>query len=71
MNKFISIDESNISYIIHKYLSHWKEIIAASTLERWYYNYKRGGFDALIPKRRCDTGQPRKLDEDITEQIRF
>lgn len=45
--------------------------ISASTLERWYYNYQRDGFDALIPKRRCDTGSPRKMDEDITSQIRF
>jgi transposase InsO family protein len=45
--------------------------VSASTLERWYYSYSKGGFDALIPKRRWDTGQPRKLDDDITEQIRF
>lgn len=45
--------------------------ISASTLERWYYNYQRDGFDALIPKRRCDTGSPRKMDEDIINQIRF
>lgn len=36
--------------------------IAASTLERWYYNYKKKGFEALIPVRRCDTGRTRKLD---------
>lgn len=45
--------------------------ISASTLERWYYTYNKGGFDALIPIRRCDTGKPRKIDEDIMEQIRF
>lgn len=45
--------------------------VSASTLERWYYIYKQGGFDALIPQKRCDTGQPRKLDGDIMEQIRF
>lgn len=45
--------------------------IAASTLERWYYNYKNKGFDALMPIRRCDTGRSRKLDEDITEQIKY
>lgn len=43
--------------------------IAASTLERWYYNYQHGGFDALIPQRRRDTGRHRKLDDDITMQI--
>ena len=45
--------------------------IAASTLERWYYNYKNKGFDALMPIRRCDTGRSRKLDVDITEQIKY
>ena len=45
--------------------------ISASTLERWYYAYNKGGFDALIPMRRCDTGKSRKIDEDIMEQIRF
>lgn len=45
--------------------------VAASTIERWFYTYQTGGFDALLPKRRIDTGKPRKLDTDITEQIRF
>lgn len=43
--------------------------VTAYTLERWYYKYKNGGFDALIPQRRCDTGKPRKIDDDIKEQI--
>lgn len=45
--------------------------VSASTLERWYYAYNKGGFDALIPMKRCDTGKSRKIDEDIMEQIRF
>lgn len=45
--------------------------ISASTLERWYYNYRQDGFDGLIPKKRSDTGSPRKMDEDIMSQIRF
>lgn len=45
--------------------------VAASTIERWFYNYKEEGFDALLPQRRCDTGKSRKLDNDITEQILF
>lgn len=45
--------------------------VSASTLERWYYNYKHGGFDALIPQRRSDTGKPRKLDDDIVSQIKY
>lgn len=34
--------------------------IAASTIERWFYNYQNNGFEALIPRRRTDTGKPRK-----------
>lgn len=44
---------------------------APQTIERWYRSYKNGGFDALIPSGRVDQGQPRKLDADIQEQIRY
>lgn len=46
-------------------------MISAATIERWYYAYMDSGFDALLPKRRTDTGKSRKLDSDITEQINF
>ena len=45
--------------------------ISASTLERWYYQYQKNGFDALLPKRRQDMGRSRKLDDDMIEQIHF
>ena len=45
--------------------------VAASTVERWYYQYKKHGFDGLLPKRRADIGKSRKLDEDIKEQIKY
>lgn len=45
--------------------------VTASTIERWFYSYKNEGFDALIPKRRTDTGMCRKLDSDLCEQITF
>ena len=44
---------------------------APATIERWYRNYRRGGFDALIPQGRVDEGKPRKLDDDLQEQIRW
>ncbi len=44
--------------------------ISESTIERWYYYYKNGGFDALLPQRRSDTGRSRKIDDDIESQIR-
>lgn len=42
-----------------------------STIERWYRTYKRGGFDALVPEGRSDAGKPRKLDQDLQEQIKY
>jgi len=31
--------------------------VSERTIERWYYNYLRHGFDGLIPEARCDKGQ--------------
>ena len=44
---------------------------APGTIEKWYRNYKEAGFDALIPTGRGDHGKPRKLDDDLQEQIRY
>lgn len=43
---------------------------AAATIEKWYLNYKKGGFDALVPASRRDCGVSRKIDDDLTQQIR-
>lgn len=44
---------------------------APSTIERWYLDYQKYGFDALIPKGRADAGISRKLDDDLQERIRY
>ena len=44
---------------------------APGTIEKWYHSYKSGGFDALLPTGRSDAGKPRKLDDDLQEQIRY
>ena len=44
---------------------------APGTIEKWYRNYKEAGFDALIPTGRVDQGKPRRLDDDLQEQIRY
>lgn len=44
---------------------------APTTIERWYCDYNKYGFDGLIPKGRADAGTSRKLDPDLQEQIRF
>lgn len=40
------------------------------TIEKWYRSYKQEGFDALVPKGRADLGKPRRLDNELQEQIR-
>ena len=44
---------------------------APTTIEKWFLNYKKHGFDGLIPAGRDDLGKPRKLDDDIQEQIKY
>ena len=42
--------------------------VHARTIERWYYQFKKGGFDALKPQTRVDFGKPRK-GKDVIDQI--
>ena len=44
---------------------------APATIEKWLLDYRKGGFDALIPKSRSDHGTSRKIDDDLKEQIRY
>lgn len=37
-------------------------------IEHWYYNWKRGGIEALAPKKRCDSGKT-KLSTKYQEAI--
>jgi putative transposase len=43
--------------------SRYTRCIAVSTLERWYYRYRRGGLAALRPEPRSDRGRARELTE--------
>ena len=38
---------------------------APGTIEKWYLDYKKKGFDGLLPLSRADLGNPRKIDEDM------
>lgn len=42
---------------------------SAPTIERWYYEYKRGGLDALRPRRRSDAGHARELTHEQRELL--
>ena len=39
------------------------------TPQKWLYLYKKGGFDALLPKTRSDKGIPRALPDTAIEEI--
>lgn len=42
---------------------------SSGTIEKWYFSYKKHGFDALVPVGRSDTGVSRKIDDELREQI--
>lgn len=39
--------------------------ISKGTIERWFYNYQKYGFDGLKPRNRSDCGRIRKIDGEI------
>ena len=43
--------------------------VAVETMRGWLKLYRRGGFDALYPKRRGDLGRPRRLAAEIAEAL--
>lgn len=43
--------------------------VAAETIRDWLKHYRRGGFDALLPKARSDRGQPRRLPDGVAEAL--
>lgn len=52
----------------HKLHEEGVTTVHARTIERWYYQFKKGGFDALKPQTRVDFGKPRK-GKDVIDQI--
>lgn len=43
--------------------------VAAETIRDWLKRYRRGGFDALVPRRRADRGRARAIPEPIAELL--
>jgi len=43
--------------------------VAAETLRDWLKHYRRGGFDALLPKPRTDRGQSRSLPQAVADAL--
>lgn len=58
--------KANIDYVIPG--SH-RTRVAAETIRDWLKRYRRGGFDALLPKPRADRGQPRQLPDTVAEVL--
>jgi transposase InsO family protein len=43
--------------------------IASETIRDWLKAYRRGGFDALVPKLRADRGQSRALPQNVVDAL--
>ena len=43
--------------------------VAAETIRHWLQLYRRGGFDALVPRPRTDRGRPRRLPAEVVETL--
>lgn len=43
--------------------------ISEGTIERWYYNFLKYGFEGLKPKKRTDLGKQRKINGEIASTI--
>ena len=43
--------------------------VAAETIRDWLKRYRRGGFDALLPKARADRGQSRSLPAQVADAL--
>ncbi len=41
------------------------------TIEKWYFAYKKEGYDALVPLSRSDCGVSRKIDYELSEEIKY
>ena len=44
---------------------------SAPTIERWYNDYRKNGFQALLPHSRTDEGRFRALDDDLRARIQY
>lgn len=45
--------------------------VSAPTIQKWHLDYRKNGFDALMPHGRSDEGASRRLGQDTQERIRY
>jgi hypothetical protein len=43
--------------------------VSVSTMKAWLRMYRKGGFEALKPKSRSDSGRPRRLDQQTLKAV--
>ena len=53
----------------HKIPGSRRRRVAASTLKDWLRRYQQGKLEALYPKRRTDSNQPRRLPPEVAELL--
>lgn len=58
-----------ISHEQHQIPGSLRTRVAHSTLREWLKLYRDGGFEALKPRKRGDTGHPRALAPELAEQL--
>jgi transposase InsO family protein len=46
-----------------------RTVVAVETMRGWIAAYRRGGFDALKPKKRADAGSARKLPQEVVDRL--
>ena len=66
----ISKEEHFRKMALQTYTLNGKEIkLRASTIKSWYLNYRKFGYDGLIPKTRTDINTSRKLSMEAQQKI--
>jgi len=54
----------------HLFPQYGPRYVAVSTFKSWLRSYRGKGFDALVPRRRADSGRPRRLGEASMAAVR-
>ena len=53
----------------HDHPRHGSIRLGKGTIEEWLYTFKKHGLDGLMPAGRRDRGQPRRIEDEVLEQL--
>jgi len=59
----------DVASTYHKHPSGKEVRYSSGTIKGWHMNYKKNGFDGLLPKQRSDAGLPRSFNEKAINEI--